>query len=727
MSILVRLPNGERVSVPTDDPKEAAAAASKHWGTRSPEDQQMAPAPKPATPAKRSLLQTAGDFVGDTIDNFVPNFGDEIAAIPDAAKALVKGEDVGAAYSQGRKDFKSHQAQYDKEHPWLSWGSTLGGLGASLALPAGRVAEGAGLGIRALHGAAVGAGYGAVSGAGEGDTLSERGGNALNGAVIGGAFGAGASPVISGLSRVGRIARQTLPGVDAVARALPNIPRAVMRRPLNTRINDANRRADRVMSSRMNDGHISTGFGQQGAPATPDNLVAELERRQAIGVPAVMGDLSEPMRGVTSWASRGMGPGQTRVREALDARKAQEAIRVRQHITEELGPTVDPLFQGEQHLQRARTDAAPAYREAYSQPMVITPEIESIMRTPAFREAVPRARRNIENAQRDPDALGFRLNPQGRLERADTLSTEGFDQVIRAMRDSGRAAMDKTGFRPRDTTDSVHINARARDLRDHLASQNPAYRDSIGMYADEMAHRDALQLGQDVTKMSGHEIREAGRATLPDARGSWAIGARSALADKASEFGARHPTGNTAAHIRGALGDQTKQTAIGEMMGNPAALDGLQQRLEAESQGNVLWSEVQGNSKTAQRQQNDADLNAAAGQASQGSLLSTRGMLNSVLNHISSGAVAGTGAAVKERIARIATEGNPQTVRELLDQVARTAQEDRDFANLLHRSGLISAKGYSANIKPQNTESAPVDDDGWTYNDDDTLGVKLGG
>ena len=720
MSITVRLPNGSEVDVPTDDPKQAAAAAQKHWAAlKTPKGATPA---KPTPPAKRSILQTAGDFVGDTIDNFIPNFGDEIAAIPDAAKALVKGEEVGAAYSKGRKDFKSHQAQYDKEHPWLAWGSTLGGLGASLALPAGRVAEGAGLGVRALHGAAVGAGYGAVSGAGEGDTVSDRGGNALNGAVIGGAAGMAASPLGAVATRIGRNVRQNVPGVEGAARRLGNIPRAVMRRPLVGPGQRAVEQGDRILGREMNRGGIQTGMGQTGAPASPGNILDEVNRRQALGVPAMPADTTEPMRNVTSWASRGMGPGQTRVIQALDRRKAEEASRVRQHVINEFGPVGDPLQQVEQHVRQASDTAAPGYRAAYNQPMVLTPEIEGIMRTPAFQEALPNAVRNIRNAQRDPTELGFRFGQDGTIEGVDTLSTEGFDQVIRAMRDSGRAAMDKTGFRPRDTTDSVHINARARDLRQQLADQNEPYRDVTERYADDMAQRDAFVNGQDVGTLTGHEINAQARAMPQNAQGSWSIGARTALADEASQFGAKYPTGDTAAHIRKSLGDDVKQGAISEMTGNTGAVRGLQDRLEAEHQGNLLWRDVQGNSKTAQRNQLDADMDQAAGGRALSSL-TPRGMLASVVNHIASGATAQFRNDVKARIAEVATETNPATVADLMAQIADRAQRDREFASLLHRSGILGAKAYGANIK---VEPAVSDDDGWSYNETGTLGVKLG-
>lgn len=707
MNITVRLPDGSQVETPTDDPKQAAAAARKYWEAQS--------APKP----KRSALQTAGDFVGDVVDNVLPNWGDEIAAIPDAASALLNGKPVGEAFDKGRKEFRDHQSQYDEEHPYLSWGSTLGGIGASLALPAGRVAEGASMGLRMAHGAAVGAGYGAVAGAGEGDTLSDR---AKNAAYAGGhtaAFGGIAAPAMAGAMGLGRAVRQNVPGVDAAARTLANIPRAILRRPLVRQGQRAQEQGDRMLGNAMNEGHIQEGMGQPGAPASPDAIAGAMEQRQAMGVPAMPGEITEPMRNLTSWASRGMGPGQRRVRQSLDARKAQEATRVRGHIVDQFGPATDPIAQMETHMRQASERARPGYRAAYAQPMVVTPEIEGIMRTPAFQDALPQALRNIRNAQRNPTELGFRLDQQGNITGAQTLTTEGFDQVVRAMRETGQDAMRPPTFpggRPTNTTNSIHINDRARDLRDHIGQQNEPYREVTTQYADDMAQREAFNNGRDISKLTGHEINAQGRAMPENAQGSWTIGARTALADQASDYGAKFPTGDTAANIRKSLGDETKQAAISEMTGNTGAVRGLQDRLEYEHQGNILHKEVQGNSKTADRQALDADLDEAAG-ARPLSSLTPRGMLERTINHIASAATTQFKNDVKARIAEIATETNPDTVRELMAAVADRAQRDRAFADLLHRSGVISAKAYANGVQPlapeASDEPAPLEVSVW--------------
>jgi hypothetical protein len=470
-----------------------------------------------------------------------------------------------------------------------------------------------------------------------------------------------------------------------------------------------------MLGREMRNGNIQDGFGRPGAPASPQGIRDEMQRRQAMGVPAMPGDVTEPMRNLTSWASRGAGPGQLMVKSALDGRKATEAGRIRQHITSEMGPAVDPVRQVAEYGERARREAAPMYAEAYAQPMVLTPEMRGIIQTPAFQDAVPDAVRNIRNAQRNPEAMGFVMRQDGTLDPRSYqfLSTEGFDQVIRSMRDSAEGAMRAPTFpggRPTNTTNSVHINARAGDLREQLAGQNGAYRDVTDMYADEMRMRDAFERGGDVGQLTGAEIGEQARQTpQANARGAWSIGARTALADAASEYGAKFPTGDTAAHVRKQLGDDMKQGAIGEMTGNPGAVRGLQERLEAESQGNILWKEVNGNSKTSPREQLDRDLDDAAGGATLSSL-TPRGMLTSVINHISKAASTQFRNDVKARIAQVATETNPATVGELMAAIAARAERDQDFAGALHRAGVVGAKAYGMNIAG-NEASGPLNDD----------------
>lgn len=632
-----------------------------------------------------------------------------------AAKAWIKGQPVGKAFDKAQSDFRRTQRQYDAEHPNLARASTIGGVGASLLLPGGVAVKGASLGAKALQAGRIGAAYGAMAGAGDGDGLEERGRNAFTSGLVTGTLGA-AAPYAVGLGgRLAKQARLRVPGVDAAARKVEdgarwvgNLGRAATNRPKLPPVPPsvrASKQANRMVAKAISDGPIRRPGAQTTQSATPEAVAQEIERRAAMNVPAMVSEVSDPLTHTAGWASRGPGPGQRMVRQRIAERKEQQAAGLRQHIVDTMGPVVDPIAQMETHMAQAKVAAAPGYRAAYAQPMVVTPEIEAIMRTPAFREAVPQAVRNIENDMGDPLALGFRMDADGNIAGLETLSTEGFDQVARAMRDSGRAAADVNPITGRviNNTNSVHINARANELRDQLAAQNPAYADVTGRYADDMAVRDAFEQGRGVADLTGHEVNAQARALPDSAHNAWSIGARSALADDASAFATGHPNADGASRLRSILGDDIKQDAIGQMGGNTGAVRNLQDRLDAEQQGHALWQEVQRNQGATRRATTDA-LDAQMGGRGPGAL-TWRGKAGEVLSGWLDHAEPQYAKDVRDHVGRIVTESAPGSVRAMMEEIAAITQRDADLAASFQNAQLRGLKGMYATLEPNRNYS----------------------
>lgn len=133
------------------------------------------------------------------------NFGDELQAGVNAgvtglnnlgAKVgLTKGAGFSMqdAYKATMQAENEAQQKFQKEHPAQSvTANIVGGIASPLSkIGGGYIAKGTTLGSAALRGGAVGAGMGALYGSGEGQTLEERGQNALGGGVTGGVLGAG--------------------------------------------------------------------------------------------------------------------------------------------------------------------------------------------------------------------------------------------------------------------------------------------------------------------------------------------------------------------------------------------------------------------------------------------------------------------------------------------------------------------------------------------------------
>ncbi|RXZ34837.1 hypothetical protein EO081_04035 [Sphingomonas desiccabilis] len=655
-----------------------------------------------------SLAQNLGAAAGKFADAILPGVAGLDRGVhkvtANAAQALLGNEefDPSAAFQQGKDEQDFSQSLFDAQHPNASTAASAAGLVGSLLLPEARVLRGSGMLPGMGNAALTAGGYGALSGA-----LNDSGGGRVENAILGGVAGAGlgaaAAPAFRGAAAIGSAARRNVPGVDATARFLENVPRRFRNQPLAQPGDAAAAQGERILADELPQGTIATGMGTGGAQATPQAIEAEVARRAAMNVPAMPVDVSEKGRRITGWALQGNGPMATRARNMLLQRQAAQGSRIRGHLAEELGPAVDPVQAVDQINRRASAASGPGYQAAYAQPMVLTPEIEGIMRTPAFQDALPQALRNIRNAQRDPVELGFRLDRDGNIAGTRTLTVEGFDQVIRAMRDAGQAAMDTSGFRPRNTTNSVHINDRVRDLRGHLADQNEAYRDVTANYADEMALRDALGAGQEVSKLTGPEIAGQMRDMPQHAQEAWMTGAQTALADEATQAGLK-PTANVAQRTRQSLGmsgagahasmgDQAKQQALEAMSGRPGLMNRLADRLEAEDQGFKAFHEAFGNSKTQPRQAMDE---ALSGQALQVAGRAARGdIIGAVASVLFQGNPRGTlrfKQDVQDRISELMTATGAADVQTAMRAIARRAQQDAAFADALNRAGIKPSK-----------------------------------
>jgi hypothetical protein len=757
MSTRVRLPDGSHVTVPTTDRAKAAEAAQKYWATKSKEKPAAKPAAKPKPkPSQGGFLDDWAGFSGRAIDNFLPNFGDELAGVGGGIGGIATGKGWGKGYELGVQDYNDRQARYKRDHPINSAIAAGTGVAGAIALPAGKVAQGASLAQRSRQAAAVGGAYGAMSGAGQGEGLVERGTNALRegaiGASVSAAFPGGAQAIQNG----GRWARRNIPGVDAAYQAATALPNRITQAFTGQQARPAGvEQADRLLGEQMNRGNIATGHGRQGAPASPQEIAAEVARRNARGVPAMVGDVTEEMRGLTEYSSRGIGPGQSLVRRTLENRKANEGHRVRQHVQDTFPTAPDPIRFVEETTERAKAAAAPLYEQAYAQPVFRNAAIQGIEKTPAFRDALPQAYRNIQNQidpatglPKDPTALGFRemvganpnglppngpyfQTPDGRfISYENGLSAEGYDQVIRAMRDSGRQAanVNPVTGQIENTTNSVHINARGGDLRNELAAQNDPYREAVETYGDEMTQKQAFQQGNDFGNRTGPEINAqlrsmpgGPRGPAPGAPGTaiapygppagpppspttqprfaqeaFTRGAGTAMADEASRFSARFPTGDTANRVRQMIGDGPKQQALSEAQGNTGGVQDLLERLELEQQGNLTYRGVNGNSATAQRQQLDNDLDSAVGIPT-----SSSGIIDRIISTLADRAAPQLKQDLKERIAQVVTASDARTVQEVMLAIANQAEKDARFRKLLQQASVGAAVSYGSNLQSE--------------------------
>jgi hypothetical protein len=754
MTVRVNLPDGSSVDVNTDDTKAAAAAARKYWAANGGKQSKLPkPPPKPKADQKpdnslwgkyKRFTETAADFAGNAVDQVLPNWMDELYAAPRAVGALFRGEDAGKAFTDAQRRYKANQRQFAAKHPTAKTASTATGVVSSLALPAGRLIEGASLGQKALQAAKVGALYGAASGAGEGEGLdpSRRASNSVNNAVPSAITGAMFPFAARGSGNLGKFAREYVPGVDNVVRKTAAIGSAgvgklsgmlppSLRRRQPSRAEQPSAVAERAWKGAleaMGEGHLDAGPGIPGVAASPAAIAAEVARRNERGVPAMVGDVSPAMRSLTASASRGMGPGQTMVREALEARKAAEGARVANYVRDNLPTVPDPVAFVDGFRRQSKAAVSPMYAEAYSQPVYRSPAIQAIEKTPAFQEALPQAFRNVRNQiddvtgqPKDPFAMGFRAIagdpnglppntpyfqlPDGQLVTVgEGLTAEGYDQVIRAMHDTGISAAGRNPVTGRieNNTNSVHINSLAGQLRDQLAGQNAPYARAVRTYGDDMVYTDAFRQGQDIGKLSGPEISAQTRSLPEFAMEPWATGAGTAIADEASKYAARHPYGDVAGRVSGLLGDDAKQAALSATLGGSGGVGNLQDLLEAERQATANWRGISKQGSASQ-----------AGQAEGGVPLTLGGIKQTVLGALSDAAGLATRKEYARNMADIVTSRDPQAVDDIARKVRELAQARQDRSDRLHGRWLVGSGLYGRNLPA--TDPVPDDVEGWRY------------
>lgn len=145
------------------------------------------------------------------ISNGLLGFGDEAYGALGGLGAAMTGNDIKQAYTENRDLIRGAQKQYSEDYPWTA-GITGVMAGAPLALinpfKSTQLAQGATALQKAayatklaLQSGVVGAGFGGAYGAGssEADTVGGVAGDAAKNALIGGAVGSIAQPVIAGV------------------------------------------------------------------------------------------------------------------------------------------------------------------------------------------------------------------------------------------------------------------------------------------------------------------------------------------------------------------------------------------------------------------------------------------------------------------------------------------------------------------------------------------------
>lgn len=342
----------------------------------------------PNSALSRVAGSPAGAGVLGAADGMLGGLLDEISALPASIAS-------GRPYSQELADLNAAKQGAFEANPKSAF---LGGLvGAG-----GQFLTGAGLlgGTQVAGAIGKAAPYigsiaqGAISGAGQSNDSRALGALIGGGAAAAG-YGAGelaSIPVGAALrTQSGRSVTQFLQNLPKVGKAFgADLPDAVQR-PSAAELAAA-------AAARKVD---------------PAQIMAKLSEAADLGLPMTIADTAAQMRALAGSAVR-RSPTAADLAEAVLTKRGRGQIdRLRNAVESDLGPVANIPQLSQDIMNTARTKAAPLYDEAYKQPTISTPELDSLLATPAGRQALSRARTIAANERRDPSDLGFALDGDG--------------------------------------------------------------------------------------------------------------------------------------------------------------------------------------------------------------------------------------------------------------------------------------------------------------------------
>lgn len=436
-----------------------------------------------------------------------------------------------------------------------------GGIASAPVSPMLRLAQGGGLLANAFNAGISGAGYGAMYGAGEGETASERMKGGALGLGVGGALGL-ATPIAA----------------RGVANAASYV--ADKFRPMPQPLRAYDKQSVQKLSTAATDDRLFDRYPQRSAELGPEGMLA---------------DMGPNMRSHLEAIAQRPGPGQyiaedrllTRRKGNPDAQLPGAADRIADDATAGLGPAVNVPKTVRELRKTANAEAKPYYDEFYSKTIKPTPELEATLRRvpePAW-----------EGAQRLAAMEGVDL------ERVINTG-RGLDLIKRAMDDIAREA------KPGSNLQRVASNI-AKDLRDEtdriLNPKDPLmspWAQARRLSGEGLQFEEAAQMGQGAFRKGltpdqmGEDLRRLG----PYQQEAYRVGARddvrTLMGNASTAFG---PNADTAARAK--LQSDFAREKL-DMIALPGGADRINRRLKAETAFAETEQGVLRNSATARRQ-----------------------------------------------------------------------------------------------------------------------------
>jgi hypothetical protein len=544
--------------------------------------------------------------------------------------------DPAAAYRNSRD---AERIRLNGARDRSGWrGTATEALGGFASANPASLVESAGttLGSRMIAGARGGAEVGALSGYGHGSGL----GGSLRGAAVdaaAGAFvGAGVPLIGSGVNALRDVGR-------TVAGRNPDLARRTI---ANALVDDSN---------------------------TPRLVGQQMQEAQANGVPYMLADSGDNARGLLAASARAPGAGRTLARDALETRQAGLGERVAGAVERDLGPASNPHEVNDALMERARTQAAPLYEQAYANPGAsgFARRVSSLMQRPAMRQAMARARSIAEEEGRDPSSLGFDINAAGEVELTRNPSWQTMDYVKRGLDDVLQA-------QPRDpATGRLRLDEGTRAIQGTLRSfvaqfdqANPAYAAARAAWAGPVRAREAMDIGRRALNLNADDLAARTRDLSPNEMEFVRLGVRRALVEAVAG------KGDTANVVNAVIGTPKRRAMLARLFGGRREFDRFTSTLQAEREGYRTFHRATQGSPTAQNVQDDAHLSGTVATAMTD--LATTGLpVATIVKHAIQFGTSRAGREAQQEIATLLSETDPARLMELSRELRKQAFRTR--------------------------------------------------
>lgn len=589
-----------------------------------------------------SVPQKVGDAVRGsgkapeaTFDNMLANafqgmtfgFGDEIVA---GGRDLFGIEDYDSA-------LKGHRGLVEEGKKASPTGAFLAELGGGILVPGPLF--GKAMGAKTLLGKGLGlAGAGALSGGLYGFGTGEGQADRLSGAATGAAIGAVAAPAVAA-------------GANLVKKTGGAIGKALG-------IGNAGKIADRKIIQAL-----------ERAGMTPDDAAKRLQQLRAQGVAdSALVDLAEQTGRLGSAAGRVPGKGAAVIGDFVENRQLGQGSRINALFEDILGTDKGVGDFLNDVVKKQQLAAKPLY-DAADQVMIPTEALGPFAGNPEFKRAL-REGAKIVALETGDDTL-LKAIPDNLPAEVPTrwidLAKRGLDARIKAARVSNPTLSRALG----------KFKERLLGVVDGL---NDDYAKARAQWAGAMELEDAAELGAKAFKEGPGAIREAMKGMTPSTLEGFRVGVLDAVRDVIGRSG---DGADKAAKLFG----NPRNREIFKALFGPDEYAKLEAVMTAERGMVKAQRELTGNSKTAQRQADDADFGMDPMP-----IFSPKQMIADVLRK-GTGYAKGFNEEIAERVAKTVTERDPQTLAKLLAGLEQMRVKEAQSAGTLFRRGGPLAVG----------------------------------